>query len=239
MKTKSIYLGLLVLCGLISSCDHDLIRANGEVTIREASFTGYSALNVSDAINTYVQFSETEERIEIEANENLHNKIIVEKVNGTLRIKIKNHTTISGNSTLNVYILTKKITDFKVSGASMVTLESELVAADASIELSGASEFTGELELEQLELEASGASNIDIFGKVGKLDADLSGASTLKDYDLMVKALDIQLSGASEANLSVNETIDIDASGASKLRYKGNPIINKRKLSGTSEIIQK
>lgn len=140
---------------------------------------------------------------------------------------------------MNLYIVTQRITDFKVSGASMVTLESELVAPDASIELSGASEFTGELELEQLELEASGASNIDIFGKVGELDADLSGASTLKDYDFLAETLDIRLSGASDANLSINETIDIDALGTSKLRFKENPIINKRKLSGASEIIQK
>ena len=34
MKTKLIYLGLIVLYGLISSCDHDIIRANGEVIIK-------------------------------------------------------------------------------------------------------------------------------------------------------------------------------------------------------------
>ena len=239
MKTKSFYIGGILLCGLIISCDHEIIKASGAITTREIQFSGYSALEVSDAFKTYVEFSDTEEKIEIEANENLQERIIVELVDGTLRIKVKNHTSIRGNPTLNAYIITKRITDFDLSGASKVILDSELVASDVSIKLTGASEFTGELELEHLELAAAGASHIDLFGQVDKLDASLSGASTLKNYDLLTKALDIQLSGASDASLSITETIDIEASGASKLRYKGNPAINKRKLSGASEIIQK
>ncbi|RAJ15956.1 head GIN domain-containing protein [Arenibacter echinorum] len=239
MKTKSIGIGLILLCSLILSCDHEVIRVRGDITTREESFSGYSALKVSDPFNTYVRFSDTEEKIEIEANDNLHDNIIVEMVDGTLRIRLKNHTIIRGNPTLNAYIVTKRITDFDLSGASKLSLESELVASDVSIELSGASEFTGELNLEQLDLEASGAADIDLFGQVDKLDVSLSGASNLKNYDLSVKALDIRLSGASDAYLSVTETIDIDASGASKLRYKGSPIIVKSKLSGASEIIKK
>jgi len=239
MKTKSFCIGLILLCGLITSCDHEIIRARGEITTREVNITGYSALKVSDAFNIYIQFSDSKEKIEIEANENLHDKIVVEMANGTLGIRLRNHTSIRGNPTLNAYIVTKRITDFELSGASKVSLESTLAASDVSIELSGASEFTGELDLEQLELEAGGAAHIDLFGKVDKLDASLSGASTLKHYDLLVKALDIRLSGASDAYLSVSETIDIDASGASKLRYKGSPIIDKIKLSGASEIIKK
>ncbi|MDX1769818.1 MAG: head GIN domain-containing protein [Arenibacter troitsensis] len=239
MKTKSMGIYLIAICGLFLSCDHEIIRARGEITTREVNITGYSALKVSDAFNVYVQFSDTEEKIEIEANENLHDKIVVEMVDGTLGIRLRNFTSIRGNPTLNAYIVTKRITDFDLSGASKVSLESELLASDVSIELTGASEFTGELDLEQLQVEAGGAAHLDLFGKVDKLDVSLSGASTLKNYDLLAKALDIRLSGASDAYLSVSETIDIDASGASKLRYKGSPVINKVKLSGASEIIKK
>lgn len=158
MKTKSSYIGVILLGALISSCDHEIIRASGEITTREIQFSGYSALEVSDAFNTYVQFSDTEEKIEIEANENLQERIIVELVDGTLRIKVKDHTGIRGNPTLNAYIITKRITDFDLSGASKIILDSKLVASDVSIELTGASEFAGELELEHLELAAAGAA---------------------------------------------------------------------------------
>ncbi len=239
MKTKSIYIGLIVLCGLISSCEHEVVRARGGLTTTEAHFSGYSALQVSDAFNVYVRFSDTEEKIEIEANENLQDRIIVEMEGRTLRIRLKNHLSIKGNATLNAYITTKSIDDFDVSGASKVALESEWVASEGSLNLSGASEFTGELDLGQLEMDASGASDTDLFGTASSLNASLSGASTLKNYDFVIEALDIRLSGASDAYLSVNKTIDIDASGASKLNYKGNAIVNQKKLSGASEIVKK
>ena len=57
-----------------------------------------------------------------------------------------------------------------------------------------------------------------------------------QDYDLIVDYLNIELSGASEAFLLINETIDINASGASVLNYKGNAVVNNQKLSGSSEV---
>ena len=81
-----------------------------------------------------------------------------------------------------------------------------------------------------------GASKADIYGNVESLYADLSGASDLRDYDLISERLNIELSGASEAFLSAQESIDIDASGASVLNYKGDAVINHKKLNGSSRL---
>ena len=53
------------------------------------------------------------------------------------------------------------------------------------------------------------------------------------------KELFIDLSGASDAYLTVTELIDIKASGASSLKYKGDALIDHKDLSGASEIIKK
>ena len=239
MKTKLIHIGLILISTFISSCDYERIRARGEVTSREFNFSGYTSLKVSDAFNVYVQFSDTEESIVIEANENLQDRIRIDMEGNTLDIRIKDRTSMKGDATLNMYIATKSITEFNITGASKLTLESALVAADADIRLSGASEFEGELNVGRLELDAKGASDIDIFGKVDRLDSSLSGASKLTNYDLAVEILDIHLKGASDAFLSVSKTIDIEASGASKLNYKGEAVIRGIKLSGASEIIKR
>jgi len=77
---------------------------------------------------------------------------------------------------------------------------------------------------------------LDLFGNTASLNAKLSGSSVLRDYDLNVEHLNIDLSGASEVFLSVNETIDIKGSGASILNYKGSAIVENRELSGSSEV---
>ena len=164
---------------------------------------------MSNAFNAFVTFSETEERIEVEANRNVQDKINVSKEGDLLIVRLDRNTNLRGNVTLNVYITTGNMDRFEASGASNITLENEWIAPEAYIKLSGASGFSGELRTERLQLRTSGASKADIFGSADRLDADLSGSSDLRDYDLAVKQLGIELSGASDAFLTVTDTIDI------------------------------
>lgn len=236
MKTKTFCIGLILSIGLFTSCDHETIRASGEVTSREISFSDYSGLKVANAFNVFVTFSNTEERIRIDANENIQDRIIVQKECNDLIIKLQKYTNVKGNATLNAYITTNKLSKIDISGATDLTLENEWVVEEAKIKLSGASDFSGEIMAERLNLDMGGASSANIYGSVNALNADLSGSSDVRDFDLVVERLDIELSGASEAFLSVNESIDIKGSGASVLYYKGNAIVNNKRLSGASEI---
>lgn len=236
MKTTAIFLSIILVSLLFSSCHLDHVLVSKRITTREYNYSDYSGLKVSNAFNVYVTFSDTEERIEVEANANLHDKIRVEKEGNDLVFEMKKHTLIRGKSTLDVYIKTKSISNFDISGASEVFLENELIAQRANIELSGASDFYGALNVSALEIQARGASNIDLFGNTDHLDASLSGSSELKDYDMIIGSLDLRLSGASEVFVSVSETIDVNASGASTLNYKGEAAIRDESLSGGSKI---
>lgn len=239
MKSKSIFLILALIAVFLSSCDHDRIRAKGEIVNVDYSLSDYSVLKVSNAFNVYVRFSESEESIRIKANENLHDKIIVKKEDNTLVIRIKKFTSIRGNATLDAYITTKSISDFDIAGASHIYLEDEWITQNGSIELTGASEFSGAITLNSLNLDMTGASSADIYGSVDYLNADLTGSSDLRDYDFSVNRLNIELTGASDANLSINESIDIKATGASTLSYKGAAVIDRQELTGSSEIKNK
>ncbi|NJB69791.1 hypothetical protein GGR42_000253 [Saonia flava] len=239
MKSITKILSITLVCFLVQSCDYESIRASSTVTVQEVSYLDYTALSVSDDFNAYVTFSDTEEKIEIEASRNLHDRIIVRKDGDKLYIKMENNLNIKGQETLNIYITTKQITDFEAKGDSRIVLENLLDAQSAKIELSGDSYFTGELFLNDLKLVAKGDSKADVYGDVGLLYVELTGDSTLKDYDLEVDDLLMDLRGDSDAYLTVKNTIDIDARGDSVLRYKGNAVITHVNLSGDSKIIDK
>ncbi len=235
MESKIIF-GLLATVLVFTSCETDRIHASGEVTSREFRFSGYNTVKVGGAFDVFVQFSETEESVRIEANDNLHDRLVVRVSGTTLRIQPEDNLQIKGNATLRAFITTNTLSDFEISGASTLTLEDQWIIDNGSIDTSGASDFTGEVAADQLEIRTSGASDVDIFGTVEELRANLSGSSDLKDFDLQVQRLDIDLSGSSDAFLSVNQSIEIDASGSSSLNYRGNPEILRQNLSGGSEI---
>lgn len=238
MKRVFVFAVLIVLNLQMASCDSETIRASDRISTVGYGFSDYSRLRVSHAFNVHVRFSDVEERIEVEANDNIQDRIIIQKEGNTLRVRLKNHTNLRGNVTLNLFITTREITSFDISGASKVTLENPLITRALDLEVSGASAFSGEMELTDLEIRASGASHIDVFGNTESLKARLSGSSDLKDYDLTIAELDIDLSGASDAYLTATESIEIEATGASTLRYRGDARIDLRRLSGASEIIK-
>ena len=232
MKKVNVFIGLILTLGFLNSFDHDTIRASGEVTSQGYSIPSYSKLIVADAFNTYVTFSETEERVRIEANDNLHDKIIVKREGDALVIPLEKFTSVRGNATMNAYIVTNDISTFDIGGASRLTLENEWIVSDGRIALAGASDFTGEVSAERLYLVTTGTSSLDLFGNVVQLNGKLKGSSTIQVFDLSVDYLKIELSAASEAFHRVNETIDVTASGASVLNYWGNATVNNKKLSG-------
>lgn len=236
MKKVNLFIGLILALGFLNSCDHDTIRASVEVTSLDYSIPSYSEIKISDAFNAYVTFSDTEESVRIEANDNLHDNIIVKREGNALVIRLKKFISVKGNATMNAYIVTNNIATFDLSGASRLTLENKWNVSDGRIDLSGASDFSGEVSAERLYLDTTGASSLDLFGNAISMTAKLKGSSTIQDYDLIVDNLKIELSGSSEAFLEVNETIDVTASGASVLNYKGKAVVNNKKLSGSSEV---
>ncbi|MDT0607504.1 head GIN domain-containing protein [Croceitalea rosinachiae] len=213
MKSKSIITILIFVAILFTSCDNETIRAEGEVTTRSFSFTNYTGLRASDSFSVFVTFSDTEESIEIDANDNLHKNIVVEQDGNNLVIRLRDNVSIKGRSTLNVYIVTNDLSKFDLSGASEVSLENDWTTKAAEIVLSGASNLEGKINTEQLIVKLDGASDLDLFGSANSLNARLSGSSTFKDYDLSINDLTIEFSGSSDAFLTVNETIDAEASG--------------------------
>ena len=96
---------------------------------------------------------------------------------------------------------------------------------------------------------ASGASRIDACCPVlfAQADFEASGASVLSfsgvamDTRVILSgvALDCELSGASRMDITCTGTMAVQASGASRLNYKGDCLISRIETSGGSEVNKK
>ena len=237
MKLKSILLALIALSILTTSCvKNDDIKPSNNITTIEKTISGYNQLNVSDPFTVFVTFSDTEEKIQIEANSNLQQYIVVEKQDNQLVISLKDNLNIEGSSTLNVHITTKHLDTFLAEGASTIQLENELNESYVSIDLSGACSFTGSLFADEIDVELDGASNINIAGNSMNMEVSASGASNFHDYGFETNNFTCDINGASNVYLTIQETMNVVASGGSTVYYKGNGVIVDQVLSGGSTI---
>ena len=239
-STTKIAVMLISLSALFSSCDnfHDNVPS-ANVTTQERFIQDYSGIEVSSAFLVDIEYSDTQESIFIEANENLHEFIEVEKVNGVLRIKIRDHVNIHGTSTFKAHIKSKNyLSSFSASEAARITLVNPQVSTDAIVSLSGASFLTGTITANLLTVFVDGASNASINGSADTFNLRADGASLAGSLDIIVQNAIMQLSGASNASATVNGNIDLVASGASVLTYKGNASVSHLDLSGASQIVK-
>ena len=94
----------------------------------------------------------------------------------------------------------------------------------------------GTAELRSMTAGLSGASELTLSGRVGTVSATASGASRLALEQQQVDALEVGLSGASNAEVWGRRTLSATLSGASSLRYRGSPTLTRQEISGGSSI---
>ena len=184
----------------------------------------YTKLDVSNAFEVTVSDQVTD--VVVTVGELAQERVVVRVVDGELQIGFKPNTRYNGKAT--AVIPATMIRDLELSGASSFTGDLQCGNGYYSdntvdIELSGASTFRGRIEGQELEIDLSGASEAFIEGftptSLTKMDIDLSGASTLKAPFLYTESVYGEMSGASNADVTLCSELNVQLSGASTLTY--------------------
>lgn len=222
---------LLLLAIVASGCT--AVRGSGDVVTIEVPVDDFNRLAVSHSFDVNVSVGD-EPSLTLRVDDNLESSLEVEVTNDTLRIGLQPRTSVS-NATLEADVTVTSLDAVEGSGAVSIDLGS-LAGSTLELQLSGASDLNGAVDFDNVTGVLSGASNIALSGRVATLDVDASGASDLALLDLEVDGLIVSLSGASSAEVSVNDSIRASLSGASSLRYRGDPDVTTIDVSGASSI---
>ncbi|MFB9295799.1 head GIN domain-containing protein [Persicitalea jodogahamensis] len=153
---------------------------------------------------------------------------------GVLEIKYRN-TWRKSRDRMDIDIVMPSLRGVDFSGASVSTIEGFENERTLDYRLSGASKSTFIGSADRLGIDLSGASELTLNGRSGLIIGEISGASQLYAFDFPVDEADLNLSGASRARVRVVKFLKVDASGASNVRYLGNPTVEQR-LSGSSSV---
>jgi len=145
---------------------------------------------------------------------------------------------LSGASILDGYACEGDNEVIYLSGASIMK-RCSFKGKSIDATLSGSSNvFYSNIEVERCTVKASGASIFNGSGYAEKTDFNGSGSSTFLTFELASENLDIDLSGASNGEVTVNHKIKGTLSGASILKYKKAEDISGVSTTGGSKIIK-
>jgi hypothetical protein len=225
-KMKNLkYITSAMLCLVITACADGQIRrtvyGNKNVVKEERNISGaFTGVRVSTGIDVYLsQGSQT--KIEVEADENLHEYILTELSNGTLNVYTD--VNIRTAEMKRVYVTMKDIKSVGTSSAGDVIGVTPVRTDELRLSASSAGDIKLEVYASEIDASISSSGDITLSGEAGFLEADLSSAGDLNAFTLKVKEADISASSAGSADVYVSEKLNARASSAGDINYKGEP----------------
>jgi len=209
---------------IFSSCHFfggNRIHGNGNVTTQTRNVTNFKSIDASNAVNVIIT-QDSAFSVKVMVDENLQQYIEVYEKDGVLYIEQKDNTSLDYTGPMKVYVSAPLFEKLEASGASHISGEQKITsAATISVDASGASDISLDIKAPKTEAEATGASRIILKGETKDLSIDGEGASSIRCFELLAENVDVDVSGASNADVFASVDLKAEASGASDVRYKG------------------
>lgn len=233
MKTL-LHTSLLILLLFIIQGQSCIDGKNYGPSVKETrEVADFDELEISHGIDVFLSMG-SEEQLEVEAPEDLLDELVTEVRGG--KLKIYYDRSFNWNNGTKIYLQAKKLKKINTSGGSDLVCEDLIKSKNLELEASGGSDIKLEIQAKDLDVKVSGGSDIVLSGEADFLSANSSGGSDLKAFDLIVGKADLEASGGSDINITVEEELDGRASGGADIEYMGNPKILKTNASASGDI---
>jgi hypothetical protein len=241
-RWKTCVLSCLVLfwcCLALSACF--LGAPSGNIITLEKSFKDFRTLTISKGFNVEVKPGK-EFKVTIELDDNLEELLQVNQFGKDLSIRLKTTTLI--NPTLRATIVMPVFEGAELSDASELyakgfemkdsnvsitaiggsTVELEMKAKDAFVQLSGSSSIKGRWEIQNLSAKLTDSSKLDLTGTANNIVLEGVG-SIFSLSGLSGKDCKATLTSSAQATVNVTGKLEGTLTEASSLFYLGTPTL--------------
>lgn len=219
---------------LLSSCIMTGTRGSGHVVSKTYNESGFKDVDISSVMKVYLKQGD-QYQVRVDAEDNLQDLIEINKEGDKLSFGIKDGKSINPTKDIIIYITAPDFHKLEASGAGGYVSQGSIKTNELLLDLSGATKVKLDLNVANIKVDASGASEIVLSGIANGLEVDGSGSTKVKAYDLKSQAVDIDISGAGNADVQAEKTLKVEISGAGNVSYKGNPAITKE-INGAGKI---
>jgi hypothetical protein len=225
---------IVTLVIFVSSCRFGIndpypIERSNNVIEEQIPLQNFDRIEMGNAFEVYVKKGSN---YSIKAIGNSYDIADLEAIvsNGKLKIKYRNN--VNRRFEMKLYITMPRIVEANFSGAVLADI-TNFNENKISINATGASDIFVDSDAKYWNIDMSGASVIEIKGQGKSMDLEASGSSELYAGNLYLDNIDLDISGSSNISVFAYNEIIGRASGASEVRFRGNPLVDIR-LSGSS-----
>lgn len=136
---------------------------------------------------------------------------------------------------LILYITFKDLEKLVIEGGINMETTGYVDLKDFYLGVEGGAIVKMNMKATKIHVNGQGGVKLELDGIAEELDAVLSGAGYLDAIDLKTKHCDFKIEGVGAGSVYVTETLNATISGVGKIRYKGNPQVQK-KIEGVGSV---
>lgn len=230
--TKSI--AILFIAALFTSCGVDMFnRINGNrnvITQTRKTTDSFTGIKVSTGIDLYITQGDRN-KVKVEADENLHDIIITEVIDGVL--KVYSEKNIWRAKARKVHVTIKDLNMLRATSGSDVYTRGVVTTDEISISATSGADIRISVDATSVETSSTSGSDIRITGKTVNHASSATSGASIDAYDLESKNVLAKATSGADINIYASEKLDAKATSGGDIDFKGNPKkVNKKSSSG-------
>ncbi len=204
---KKLCISLLFLTGLSA-----FVRAQQTINDPNAikkEISSFHGIDVATGIELFLSQGTTEEVAVSAVNTEYRDRIVVEVVNGILKIhydsKLKAINKKKESKNLKAYVSYKQLDELHANTGVLVKIQGVLKTAVLDVKVNTGAQVNGEVDIKSLTVKQNTGSQVNLSGKAEKLEVHGDTGSKLKGEEMNTQTCDINVSTGAKAAISTNE----------------------------------
>lgn len=216
---------------ILSSCNLNIStgeNGNGNVVTEERNISeDFNEVRGSAGLDVYLTQGD-ENKILVEADENLHQYIETNIENGRLHVTTSHN--IGNSKAKKVYVTFKQLNTIEASSGADVIGNSVIKSENLTLKSSSGADLNVEVFAKDLSAKSSSGADLEVSGKASSLMADASSGSELNAKELLVVTCNAEASSGAGVTVNVKEKLETHVSSGGDINYYGNPVsVNSNK----------
>lgn len=222
---------------LFFSCSERISFSSGEEIKEKKPLTGVTRLQVDGVFNLIISQSD-EESIEVEGDESMVNKLLIDQDGELLSLKMEEDVEdgFFDDKNLKIHIRMKDLKELNYEGVGNVKTNGLFKVAALKLVGNGVGNLELELEAQEIDGDFDMVGNLKLRGSAYRAIFKNDGIGNLDASQLVVENMEVNSTGIGNVEVHCIGELSLVADGIGKVSYTGHPQVIKKEVTGIGKV---
>ncbi|MBL4888289.1 MAG: DUF2807 domain-containing protein [Flavobacteriaceae bacterium] len=218
------------------------VRGNGDISTQTRTVLGhYDKIKVAGPFDVkLIKGKEGEIKVETDSNLQEHIIVKVKERDYMLIIKVEDVVAIKPSKRrIKITVPFTELNVIKLNGSGKITSSEIIKTKVLKTSLRGSGDLRLNVDAKEVVSKIAGSGNIMLKGHSKVLLINIRGSGDFYGDTLKTEDAEIKITGSGNVEVNVTGVLNAQIRGSGDIRYSGNPVLGRSKISGSGSIKSK